>query len=218
MVTARLAAVSVVSTTAFMGLAILGEGGWSQFTSHPALVGLLITTLGLVVASLFTSGNLNPGEREDRTNRWVLMVFAILGLLAAWLPAYTDQKNVAVVGGETMRWIGVGLYAVGSVLRLVPVFILGRRFSGLVAIQRDHRLVTTGLYSKIRHPSYLGMLILSLGWSLAFRSLVGVGLTILTVIPVMGRINAEEALLAQTFGAEYAAYRARTWRLVPGVY
>jgi len=51
--------------------------------------------------------------------------------------------------------------------------VLGQRFSGLVAIQPGHTLVTSGVYGVIRNPSYLGLQINSLGWSLAFRSGVG---------------------------------------------
>ena len=92
------------------------------------------------------------------------------------------------------------------------------RFSGLVAIQPGHRLVTSGVYGVIRHPSYLGLLISSLGWGLAFRSGIGVWLAALLVPPLLARIKAEERLLRSQFGSEYDAYRARTSRLVPGVY
>jgi protein-S-isoprenylcysteine O-methyltransferase Ste14 len=102
------------------------------------------------------------------------------------------------------------------VLRIWPVFVLGHRFSGLVAIQPGHTLVTTGLYRVIRHPSYLGMLVNSLGWALAFRSGVGVLLTALLIPPLVARIRAEEKLLRSQFGDEYAVYRRRTSRLIPG--
>ena len=144
--------------------------------------------------------------------------WALLGLLAAWLPAYTDRKEFWVLDGDAVRWLGVALYAGGGVLRLWPVFILGRRFSGLVAIQPGHALVTDGLYSRIRNPSYLGLLILSLGWALAFRSGVGVLLAALNIPPLIARMNSEERLLHAQFGQEYEAYRARTWRLLPGLY
>ena len=62
-------------------------------------------------------------------------------------------------------------------LRLWPVVVLGNRFSGLVAIQPGHTLVTRGVYGVICHPSYLGLLVNSLGWALAFRAGVGVLLT-----------------------------------------
>jgi protein-S-isoprenylcysteine O-methyltransferase Ste14 len=91
-------------------------------------------------------------------------------------------------------------------------------FSGLVAIQPDHKLVTNGIYSIIRHPSYLGLIVNSLGWALAFRSGVGVLLTALTLVPILARIVAEERLLHAQFGAEYEAFRARTSRLIPRVW
>lgn len=101
-------------------------------------------------------------------------------------------------------------------LRLWPVFILG--LSGLVAIQREHTLVTTGIYSRIRNPSYLGLLVSTLGWALAFRSGVGVVLTALMIPPLVARMRSEEKLLSAHFGGEYEAYCARTSRLIPGVY
>jgi len=98
------------------------------------------------------------------------------------------------------------------------VLTLGERFSGLVAIQPNHELVTDGLYRHIRNPSYLGLLISTLGWALAFRSIIGLLLTALLVVPLVARMQAEEALLGEQFGDAYAAYRARTWRLVPWLY
>jgi len=96
--------------------------------------------------------------------------------------------------------------------------VLGRRFSGLVAIQPGHSLVTSGVYGIIRHPSYLGLLVNSLGWALAFRSGVGILLTALLIPPLLARLHAEERLLRTQFGDEYDAYRSRTSRLIPGVY
>jgi protein-S-isoprenylcysteine O-methyltransferase Ste14 len=168
--------------------------------------------------ALFSRGNLSPGEREDRGNRWVLAAFGVIGLLLAYLPAYTDRTDVWTLDGDAIRWLGVALFAAGGALRLWPVFVLGRRFSGLVAIQPGHTLVTHGVYSVIRHPSYLGLLVGSLGWALAFRAGVGVLLTALTIPPLVARIRAEERLLHTQFGDEYDAYRSRTSRLLPGIY
>jgi len=120
--------------------------------------------------------------------------------------------------GDAVRWLGVVLYGLGGVVRLWPVYVLGHRFSGLVAIQPGHTLVTDGIYSVIRNPSYLGLLITTLGWGLVFRSSVGVILAALMIVPLVARMNAEERLLHSQFGAEYDAYRTRTWRLIPGLY
>ncbi len=169
-------------------------------------------------AALFAGGNLSAGEREDRGNRWVLAAFAVLGLLDSYLPAYTDRMSFLTIDGDATRWLGVALFSVGGALRLWPVVVLGPRFSGLVAIQPGHKLVTSGIYGVIRHPSYLGLLVNSLGLGLAFRSTVGVLLTALILVPLLARIQAEERLLRTQFGAEYDAYCARTSRLIPGIY
>jgi len=134
---------------------------------------------------------------------------------------FMSSNRISVVwtiDGDATRWLGLALYTVGGVLRIWPVFVLGRRFSGLVAIQPGHTLVTSGVYGIIRHPSYLGLLVGALGWSLAFRSVVGVLLVVITVPVILARIRAEEALLRTQFGAEYDAFRARTSRLIPGIY
>ena len=214
----RMAVFTVVGTLAYLWLAALGEGGVGPFLSHPPLVALALVTLALAASALFTRGNLSAGEREDRSNRWVIGAFALIGLMLGYAPALSDRLDLFAVGGEGTRWAGVLIFAVGGALRIAPVFALGERFSGLVAIQPDHALVTDGLYRRIRNPSYLGLLISTLGWALAFRSLIGILLTALLVVPLVARMNAEEALLGERFGAAYAAYRARSWRLVPWVY
>jgi protein-S-isoprenylcysteine O-methyltransferase Ste14 len=204
-------------TAAYLGLAILGWSGWTAFFAHPARVALAVVLASLTGASLFADGNLSPGLSEDRGNRWGIAALTLLGFLAAYLPAYTDRKAFWTIDGETMRWLGVVLFAAGGALRLWPVFVLGPRFSGLVAIQPGHTLVTSGVYEVIRHPSYLGLLVNALGWALAFRAGMGVLLTALMIPPLLARIRAEERLLRSQFGDEYGAYCARTARLIPGL-
>ncbi|AEK62458.1 methyltransferase family protein [Collimonas fungivorans] len=216
--TPRLAIFTIAASLAYLWLAILGEGGFSAFFSRPALS---VTAAALIVmagAALFTGANLSSGEREDRGNRWIIPTVGLIGLLQAYLPAYSDRIGFWTFGGDALRWAGVVLFIAGGALRLGPVFILGRRFSGLVAIQPGHELVTDGIYGVIRHPSYLGLLVNSLGWSLVFRSGLGVLLTLLMIPPLLARMRAEEALLHSQFGAAYEAYRSRTSRLIPGIY
>ena len=207
---------SVSAITA--GLVVLGMGGIGPFLSHPPLIALAIVIGFMVVASLFSSGNLSSGEREDRGNRWVLVAFALIMMMICYLPAYSDRIDFWTIDGDTTRWLGVILFAAGGTLRLWPVFVLGRRFSGLVAIQSGHTLVTDGIYGVIRNPSYLGLLVSTFGWSLAFRSVVGVIVTALLIPPLVARIHAEEAMLRSQFGGEYESYCAHTWRLIPGLY
>ena len=217
-ISAKLAFFAIASTLAYLGLAVWGLGGFSAFFSHAPLVVIVLATLVMTIASLFTEVNLSSGEREDRANRWVLPAFGVIGLLSGYLPAYTDRIDFWALGGEGVRWLGALLFIIGGTLRLWPVFVLGKRFSGLVAIQPGHMLVTDGIYRTLRNPSYLGLMITAVGWALAFRSGVGLLLAAVTLIPLIARIHSEEALLRTQFGSEYEAYCARSWRLIPGVY
>ncbi|MGD0500443.1 MAG: isoprenylcysteine carboxylmethyltransferase family protein [Bryobacteraceae bacterium] len=207
-----------LTALAQFALAVLGWGGWRPFFAHPALVALAAITVALMIVAPFTSGNVSSGETENRGNRWVLAAFSLIALVNAYAPAYTDRMGIWTLDGDTIRWVGIFLYAAGGALRLWPVFVLGSRFSGLVAIQPGHTLETHCIYEHIRNPSYLGLLVIMLGWGMAFRAGAGILLTALMLPPLLARIRAEERLLGAHFGAEYDAYRARTRRLIPGIY
>ena len=210
---------AVISIVIQFGLAIAGWGGWNPFFEHRAFRALAGVTVALTVMALFSgSSGISSGEKEDRGNRWVLAAFGVIALVMSFFSAYTDRIDFWTLDGEAMRWAGVVVCLLGGVLRLIPVYVLRKRFSGLVAIQPGHQLETRGIYGVIRNPSYLGMIITALGWVLTFRSGVGVLSVAVMLIPLVARIRAEERLLREHFGAEYEAYFRRTWRLVPGIY
>ena len=82
---ARVALV-IGSTAVYFGLAILGWGGVAAFFSHPALVALAAATGAMVIVAYIAGGNVSPGIREDRSNRWVVGAFAVNGLLNGFFP------------------------------------------------------------------------------------------------------------------------------------
>jgi protein-S-isoprenylcysteine O-methyltransferase Ste14 len=134
------------------------------------------------------------------------------------LPPYLDGRNLWAADEVVIPYVGVALLTLGGTLRVAAVFALGHRFTGLVAIQKEHRLLTGGLYRHIRHPSYTGMLLYLAGFVLVFRCWLGLLLVAAMLAVLLARMNAEEALLESEFGEEYASYRRRTWRLMPWVY
>ena len=211
----RLALLTTVSLALFFGFAIAGEGGPRAFSRTRRSSPLTVVTVALGIAAMFSQGHIGSGVREDRSNRWVIAAFTLLGIALAYLPALSDRYDVLTFGGDGVRWLGVAIGAAGGVLRLAPVFVLGRQ------VQRPRRDPAGSPAGHrrplrvIRHPSYLGLLATGVGWSLAFRGAVGLVITALMLFVLIARMNAEEKLLGETFGAEYEAYRARTWRLVP---
>jgi protein-S-isoprenylcysteine O-methyltransferase Ste14 len=211
-------AIGLVGFALWVGLGVLGFGSWSAFFGHPARVLAVVTGLLMTIWALASPVNLSSGEREDVADRVILVPSAAGILLLFWLLPYLDRHDRFTFGGDGVRWAGLAITVAGSVLRIWPRFVLGRRFSGLVAIQPGHELVSDGPYRYVRHPSYLGMMLAMLGWVLLFRSIVGLLVTAPGLVVLARRIQDEETMLASQFGAAYEAYRARTWRLLPWVY
>jgi protein-S-isoprenylcysteine O-methyltransferase Ste14 len=93
---------------------------------------------------------------------------------------------------------------------------LGRNWSVTLEIRDGHRLVTDGVYRRVRHPMYLGFLLYSAGQALAIPNGVA-GPTFLVAFALLFalRVGPEERMMLDAFGAEYEAYMARTRRVVP---
>lgn len=213
-----LAPVLLALTLLFLSLSAAGWDGWAALLADPARATFVVISLAATVIALLSPLSVSTGKREDASNRWILLPGMVVPLMAAWAVAYLDRRDRWVVDGETVRWVGVAILLAGCLLRIWPMFVLGRRFSALVAIQQGHTLVTDGPYRWVRNPSYLGALLGGLGWTLVFRSVPGLMVVALSTWLIIVRIDAEEALLASEFGDEYDTYRRRTWRIVPWVY
>jgi protein-S-isoprenylcysteine O-methyltransferase Ste14 len=208
----------IVSVAVFLGMAALGWGGWSALVAHPARAGACVVVVVVSVVGLFSGIDLGRGMRKDRRYHWTVVPAVPVLLALTWLPAYTDRRDVWTIDGDAVRYLGLALFTVGCVLRVGPMFVLGQRFGWPLASQKEHRLVTTGFYRFIRHPSYLGALLSGVGWVLVFRSGIGLILMALLVPLFVSLARAEEALLLSEFGEDYADYQWRTWRLLPFIY
>ena len=210
--------ITAASLIAFLALPALGWGDLRGLFANPARAGAFAVVGVAAAISLFSGINLGGCVRADASDRWILAPFALVSLLIAFVPAYDDRRDLATIDGEAIRFVGLALMVVGSILRVGPMFLLGRRFTWPLAGQEAHALLTTGLYRHVRHPSYLGGLLGGIGWALVFRSGLGLALVVLLLPAFLPIVHAEEALLEAEFGDEYRAYRRKTWRLIPFLY
>jgi protein-S-isoprenylcysteine O-methyltransferase Ste14 len=218
-VSVRIIVISTISVIIQLGLTIFAWGDWNTFFSHPARTWLVIGSFLLLILAWFSgSSGLSGGEKHSSAGKTILYGFGLVLLLLTLVPPYCDRRDIWVIDGDAVRYFGLFSFFAGSLLRLAAVFVLGRRFSGLVAIQPDHQLKTDGLYRHIRHPSYTGLIASMLGYVLIFRSGIGLLLNILLFLFLVSRMNDEERFLETHFGDEYRNYRLRTRRLVPFVY
>lgn len=116
-------------------------------------------------------------------------------------------------------YAGYLLIIAGLAIRWIAVISLGKAFTVKVSILKNQRLKTDGIYKKVRHPSYSGLMLYYLGLGLAMQNWFC--LLILVLGPGMAvwkRIQVEEALLSAHFGEAYLSYVARSRKLIPWIY
>jgi protein-S-isoprenylcysteine O-methyltransferase Ste14 len=114
---------------------------------------------------------------------------------------------------------GVACLAIGLWLFYRSHADLGTNWSITLEVREGHRLVTQGVYHRVRHPMYSALLLYSLGQALVIPNWVaGLSNLVAFVILLALRVGPEERMMAQQFGNEYAQYAARTSRLIPHVW
>jgi protein-S-isoprenylcysteine O-methyltransferase Ste14 len=203
----------------FLLLMVMGWGSWPGFFAHPVRVGVVALHLVMIPVMTFSTSGRSRGlkSRADWKPFFPLLVFH--SLFTAFLMPYMDARDLWVLpGGDVTRWAGLIVLTLGVALRLGPMLELGRRFVSVVALQEGHTLHTTGFYAAVRHPSYLGILLMDLGFAGVFRSVVALALMPMVFWMFKRRMDVEEAFMVEQFGQGYRDYMASTARILPGAY
>lgn len=117
------------------------------------------------------------------------------------------------------KYLGLGIIALGIVLRLTAVLSLGRFFTVDVTIREDHKLKTDGVYKYLRHPSYFASLLSFIGYGIAMNSWPGLLIIFISILTVfIYRIKIEEKILIEQFGETYIKYKKSTKGIIPFIY
>lgn len=179
----------------------------------------LILEIALRVRDRMRGTGSTAMDRGTRLTIFLLMcpTIFIASILANVLPADSPLR----LPGPTSLWeiIGVTIMWLGLALRVWAIAILGKSFRTTVEVHDNQEVVDRGPYRWVRHPSYSGVLLLTLGFGLAADNWIS--LLIATVLPayaLMRRIDVEETVLVAAMGRPYEDYRTTTKRLVPGVW
>jgi protein-S-isoprenylcysteine O-methyltransferase Ste14 len=113
-------------------------------------------------------------------------------------------------------WAGAGIFALSLSIRLSAQRTLGRQWSATVEMPEAHTLVTTGIYSRIRHPIYASLVLWAAAQPALLQNLVaGWGGALAVALIWLLRVPNEEKMMQKEFGSEYRDYMARTGRLIP---
>lgn len=133
---------------------------------------------------------------------------------------YTGEPTFASYPPSPLLFaLGIAVAAASLVMFRLTHKALGRMWSVSLQLKQDHKLVTTGIYRRLRHPMYTAFWLMALAqalllpnWVAGVTGLLGFGFLFFS------RIGPEERLMEQAFRDEYRAYKARTRRIIPFVY
>ncbi len=121
--------------------------------------------------------------------------------------------------GNAVVWCAIVLMIAGLILRVVSLRILSAYYAQAPHLNNEEHLIESGPYRRVRHPGYLGTLLVWVGAGFAMDCIVAALLTAALLAKAFRqRMDAEEAMLKARFGAAYDRYERRTERLVPFVY
>jgi protein-S-isoprenylcysteine O-methyltransferase Ste14 len=208
----------------FFGLLLFVPAGTLNYWQ--AWVFIAVFMIATLVPSFYLAVN-NPAAlqrrmkagpmAESRALQKLIMTGTILMVLAVTVVSALDHRFgwssvpvTVVVLGDIL--VGVGL----AIAQLV--IIQNSYAAATVTVEADQELVSTGLYGMVRHPMYVGVLIMMIGMPLALDSYWGLVALIPGVAILAGRILDEEKMLKQEL-AGYPDYMAKVqYRLVPGVW
>jgi len=119
---------------------------------------------------------------------------------------------------KQMHLAGLIFIIAGSALGFVAIWQMRKsRLSILPEITKGATLINSGLYSVIRHPMYLAVILASLGLAINSNSYLSIVILFILVIDLFFKSNREEKLLEKEF-IEYAIYKKKTNKIIPGVY
>ena len=116
-------------------------------------------------------------------------------------------------------WIGFAVMLVGLGLRIWAIVVLGKSFRTTVETHESQGVVTSGPYALIRHPSYSGLVAVSVGYGIAVQNWFSLIVAVLIpLVALLYRIHVEEAVLESSLGSQYTDYQKRTRKLIPWIW
>jgi isoprenylcysteine carboxyl methyltransferase (ICMT) family protein YpbQ len=158
------------------------------------------------------------GTSDQGTTRLVGAAWAVgigVGLLAPVL----SRSGPGRISDTRLPKLGSVLMVLGLGLKWWAMHKIGRFYTRTLRAASDQPVVESGPYRYVRHPGYLGAVLMWIGFSLTTRQwLALLGITLAMLMAYTRRISSEETMLVQTLGEPYAAYQRRTARLLPGAY
>lgn len=173
---------------------------------------------GEILVALFTTTRPGQGKIQDRGTQILLWVVIVVSFkLEDWMHSIFPADMPG--SSSWLRPLALGILVLGLIVRAAAIVTLGRSFSANVATHAGQKLERSGLYSIVRHPSYLGLELLLLACALHARTWACFAVAFIpSTLAVLYRIHVEETALRLAFGSDYDDYSRSTKRLILGLY
>jgi len=178
------------------------------FAAYAVTIAMRVSTIGFLM--LLAASVVLRARPTGKARGLEPRVSAFVGAFLVYAIPFFPRRELSV----TAELVATVLVLVGTAAGIVTLMRLGRSFSMMAEARR---LVTSGPYRFVRHPLYLAEELAIIGLSMQFFSAATALVLVVQIAFQVRRMHNEEAVLGETF-PEYAAYRRRTARLLPGIY
>jgi len=159
----------------------------------------------------------NATTTNDKGSLWLLYGLITLGYTLSFSIGAT--KIGRMVPWNTFFSIGMALVVMGFIIRIHSMLTLKQYFSYSVTKVENHKIIATGLYKFIRHPGYLGQLMIFLGISISISNWFSILLMMIPIlIGYLYRMRIEEKFMSVQLGEDYLVYQEHTKRIIPLLY
>jgi protein-S-isoprenylcysteine O-methyltransferase len=187
-------------------------------TPSPLLIALFIAWIGGEVWISRRLRSDDRGEAHDRGSLFVLLLVGYTSLAVGIAASFLDTGRISTLA-VPLSSLGLAVMAGGIALRWWSIVTLRHFFTVHVALHPDHQLIRSGPYRLLRHPSYTGTLVTSVGFAFALDNAWSLLAMLLPMtLALLWRIRIEERVLVQAFPDAYPAYARSTKRLVPFIW
>ncbi len=157
----------------------------------------------------------NTRDRGTQLLLWLVIFFSIFA--SEWIAG--SHAPTMFGGAHWLKTLAILVFMLGLAIRWTAILSLGKSFSANVAIRPTQTIYRGGLYRWVRHPSYLGMLLIFLAIGIYSRNWIALAAVVIpTTLALLYRIRIEEIALNHAFGEAYSSYSKTTRRLLPFVY
>ncbi len=190
-----------------------------MFNSIFKILYFILFILTFIVRKIFTAGKRkfeftvtkkSPGDAVLLFFDGIGMIIPLVYVFSSWL----DFANYPLP--DWIGWTGVALFAFAIWILYQSHANLGKNWSPVLGIQKEHTLVTSGIYKYIRHPMYAAHILWAVAQALMLHNwIAGYSFLVVMIPHYLLRVGREEAMMIEQFGSQYEEYMKRTGRIIP---